>query len=105
MERGGLSHLGLFGPRRSGERQAGTAHALTRSFEFKCLPVVAERMWLRRRPFLEGAKGAGHGQQRFTRRNLAKEEEASDDTVFTIGKMGESEKGKQPSVLECGSTA
>jgi hypothetical protein len=36
--------------------------------------------------------------------SLAKEEEASCNTVFAIGK-GEREKDKQPSVLERGSTA
>ena len=74
-------------------------------FELKCLPVVAERMWLRRRPFLEGRK-ASQGQRRSKRRGLAKREEAGCDTVLAIDKAGEEreEKHKQPGVLECGST-
>jgi hypothetical protein len=41
------------------------------SFELKCLPVVAERMWLRRGPFLEGQR-ASHGQCGLKRRGWRK---------------------------------
>ena len=53
----GLPH-GLFGPMGRGVQgvhdRTVTAHACPRLFELRHLPVVAERMWLRRRPFLEG---------------------------------------------------
>jgi len=68
-------------------------------FELKCLPVVAERMWLRRRPFLEGAKG----QVRVNasrKGGLGKKRRDGCDTVLAIGKT-EGGEGGEGQTTEC----
>ena len=88
-------------------RTAGTAHVLTTvwSVRIEMLTVVAERVWLRRRPFLGGER-ASQGQRKLRTRGWAGREQACDDTVLVIGKRKEEKEqnGKQPGVLKCGST-
>lgn len=106
MVRGGPGHADCFSKWRGAAGRimaySGQGRGWYRPrFRWKRLPVVAERMWLRRRPFLEGAKGqvrvsagqkAGFGDKRRGR----------GDTVLAIGKP-EEKKDKQPGVLGCGS--